>query len=64
MTDAHGVKVELPAGKLALGARLAVSGQTLVSPLTFAPGKTPLSVAGKPYRGRLLVFSTGGRSRS
>ena len=56
----HGAKVELPAGKLALGARLAVSGQTLVPPLTFAPGKTPLSVAGKPYRGRLLVFSTGG----
>ncbi len=59
--DARGVKVALPAGKLALGAELVVSGQTLASPLSFIPGPTPLSAAGKPYRGRLLVSSNGKR---
>jgi stage II sporulation protein D len=61
VTDARGVKVALPPGKLPVGAALAVSGQALASPLAFTAGATPLSAAGKPYRGRLLVFSNGRR---
>jgi stage II sporulation protein D len=59
VTDGRGATVALPAGKLILGAGLVVAGQKLSSPLTLSPGPTPLSAAGKPYRGRLQVFSDG-----
>jgi stage II sporulation protein D len=61
LVDARGASVALPAGKLVVPASLAVNGQTLVSPVTVAPGTTPLEAGGKPYRGKLVVFSTGKR---
>jgi stage II sporulation protein D len=59
VTDAEGAKQPLAPGKLVLGPRLRVEGKELAAPLTFAPGKTPLLVANKPYRGRLVVRSDG-----
>src|SRR5690606_38719443 len=49
--DAKGTKVKLDAGPLAVGPRLLVTGRRLVSPVTFSPGREPLSVDGKAYRG-------------
>jgi stage II sporulation protein D len=57
--DGKGTIVDLPAGKLIVPASLVVSGQTLVSPLTFKPGTTPVKVGKNPYRGNLLVVSNG-----
>ena len=51
--------MSLPAGTLKVAADLVVSGQTLVSPLTFSPGATPLRVGGASYHGELLVVSNG-----
>ncbi len=59
VVDANGTTVALPAGKLVVPASLVVSGQTLASPLTFSPGPTPLSYGSTPYRGSLVVSSTG-----
>jgi stage II sporulation protein D len=64
VTDARGKKVALPAGKLALDPALAIGGKKkkkLVPPLTFAPGRTPLSVAGKGYRGGVVVDVAAGK---
>ncbi len=57
--DARGVKVTLSPGDLVVGAPPVVAGRTLASPLAFVPGKGALSVAGKPYRGRIVVYSNG-----
>jgi stage II sporulation protein D len=59
VTDGTGTKVKLPAGALAVGPGLTVDGQKLASPLAFTAGRTPLSLAGKQYRGRLVVLSDG-----
>ena len=59
VVDGLGTKLDLPAGKLVVPASLVVSGQTLISPLTFTPGSTPAQVGKKPYRGKLLVVSNG-----
>jgi hypothetical protein len=61
LVDGHGTKIALPAGKLVIPATLEISGQQLVSPLTFTPGSAPLEVGKAPYRGRLLVVSNGHR---
>lgn len=59
VTDAAGTTEALPAGKLALTTALTVNGQALVSPLTFTAGTTPLQVGTTPYRGKLVVRSSG-----
>jgi SpoIID/LytB domain protein len=61
VTDARSTSISLPAGTLNVAADLVVSGQTLVSPLTFSPGDTPLKVGNTSYRGTLLVVSNGKR---
>jgi stage II sporulation protein D len=59
VTDATGAKVVLEPGRVVLGPGLVVAGKRLASPLVFAPGATPLLVAGKPYRERLTVQGDG-----
>ncbi len=59
VVDRSGTTVSLPAGTLKVAADLVVSGQTLVSPLTFSPGASPLQVGGVSYHGKLLVVSNG-----
>jgi stage II sporulation protein D len=59
VVDRSGTTVALPAGPLKVAADLVVSGQTLVSPLTFSPGAKPLQVGGAAYHGDLLVISNG-----
>jgi len=59
VTDAQGTTLSLPAGPLVVPADLVVSGHTLVSPLTFTPGSTPLRVGKAPYRGSFLIVSNG-----
>jgi stage II sporulation protein D len=61
VSDARGAKLKLEPGSLILRPGLAVEGRKLVSPLTFDPGAAPLSVAGKPYRGRFVVHSSEGK---
>jgi SpoIID/LytB domain protein len=57
VVDGDGAKLRLPAGRVPLGVRLKVAGRALVSPLTFSPGKAPLVVDGRPYRGQVRVLS-------
>ena len=59
--DADGAHVALPGGQLSVGAALAVNGRPLVSPVTFAPGPTPLAVGGAAYRGKIELVSNGKR---
>jgi stage II sporulation protein D len=59
VVDRTGTTVSLPTGTLKVAADLVVSGQTLVSPLTFSPGATPLQVGKASYHGKLLVVSNG-----
>jgi SpoIID/LytB domain protein len=54
-TDAEGTVVDLPPGKLQLTPALKVQDEELISPITFAPQSSSLSVGPKPYRGSLLV---------
>jgi stage II sporulation protein D len=61
VVDRAGTTVSLPAGTVKVAADLVVSGQTLVSPLTFSPGATPLRVGGAAYHGQLQVVSTGSK---
>ncbi len=61
VVDGAGTTVALPAGKLVLAPSLAVSGKTLVSPLTFTPGTAPLQMDKAPYRGSFVVISNGAR---
>jgi stage II sporulation protein D len=57
--DADGKRVALPAGPLDLKASLKLGKHKLVSPVTFKPGKAPVEVAGKAYRGSLEAVSDG-----
>jgi stage II sporulation protein D len=59
VVDRVGTTVSLPAGTLKVAADLVVSGQSLVSPLTFSPGATPLRVGKASYHGEVLVVSNG-----
>jgi stage II sporulation protein D len=61
VVDGSGTSVALPPGPLQFGADLVVGERTLTSPLTFAPGATPLLVGKAAYRGKLLVLSNGKR---
>ncbi len=54
VTDATGTKTKLDPGSITLTPDLTIAGQPLEAPLTFA-GPTPLTVDGKPYRGRVIV---------
>jgi stage II sporulation protein D len=62
--DGAGVLHDVPAGAYKLDWRLALTvdpaepAQVLPGPLTFLPGKSPLSLA-RPWRGTFLVTATG-----
>jgi stage II sporulation protein D len=58
LTDASGVKTQLPARDLTLGAALSVDGVKTAPPLTFA-AKLPLLVDGRAYRGKLVLTTDG-----
>jgi len=59
VTDAAGTKAQLDPGSLVLKPTLAIAGHpALQPPFTFA-GQQPLVVGGKPYRGTIVVSSTG-----
>ena len=57
-----GVELSLAAGATRVNRQLAVmvndEQHRLALPLTFAPDGSPLAVAGRPYRGRLVVHDT------
>jgi stage II sporulation protein D len=61
--DANGRTYRFPAGRLDLGPglRVTVGGETrtLASPVTFARGTRFLELGGRPYRGQLVVRSSG-----
>jgi stage II sporulation protein D len=67
LRDPSGAVHRLPPGKLALGpglkVRLPASADVtqLSQPVTFQPGKAPLQVAGKSYRGTVQVSVTKGK---
>jgi stage II sporulation protein D len=59
VVDASGTKTVLEPGAVTLDTRLALGGTTpLQPPLTFT-SKEPLSVDGRPYRGKLVVLLDG-----
>jgi stage II sporulation protein D len=60
--DATGAVTRLPAGALVLGPQLRLPGAAQASPgpLFVLPGKVPLALDGRPYRGKLEVASAGG----
>lgn len=60
--DALGVTTKLPAGALVLTPQLTLPGAVKPSkgPLFVLPGKAPLALDGKPYRGKLEVAATNG----
>jgi stage II sporulation protein D len=57
--DGVGQQFNLPAGPLKLPASLQVEGHTLVSPVMFTPGTSPVEVGTTAYRGALQVVSNG-----
>jgi SpoIID/LytB domain protein len=59
LVDGVGQELNLPAGPLDVPASLQLQGRTLVSPVLFSPGKSPVEVGTKAYRGGLLVVSNG-----
>ncbi len=59
VVDAAGTRLKLPAGRLTLRASLRLRRKPLVAPLTFRPGKAPVEVDGRSYRGSLTVLSDG-----
>ncbi len=63
--DALGVVTKIPSGALVLTPQLDFPGATMKTkgPLFVLPGKTPLSLDGRPYRGKLEVAATGGYLR-
>jgi stage II sporulation protein D len=68
-TDATGQKTKLPAGPLVLTPKLRLPTLTgrparVPGPLVFTAGKAPLSLDGKPYRGKLEVAIQGSRLRA
>ncbi|MBD0290442.1 MAG: SpoIID/LytB domain-containing protein [Thermoleophilia bacterium] len=65
VSDGKGRTFRLPAGTVELGPSLRVriggKATTLASPVVFARGSGYLRLAGRPYRGRLVVRSSAGR---
>ncbi len=63
--DALGLVTKIPPGALVLTPQLKLAAATKPSqgPLVVLPGKLPLSLDGRPYRGKLEVVSTGGYLR-
>jgi stage II sporulation protein D len=63
--DALGVATKLPAGALVLTPQLKLPGAAKASPgpLVVVPGKAPLALDGRPYRGKLEVAAAGGYLR-
>jgi stage II sporulation protein D len=67
LRDTSGAVEKLDAGKLVLGPALKVrlpasaTATQLSQPVTFVPGKAPLQVAGKPYRGTVQISVVKGR---
>jgi len=63
--DAAGVVTKMPAGALILGPQLKLPNAAKASPgpLFVIPGKQPLELDGRPYRGKLEVASVGGYLR-
>jgi len=59
VTDGAGAAVDLPPGELSVAADLSLAGKTLVSPLTFTPGQTPVAVGRRSYHGSLQLVSNG-----
>ena len=60
--DALGVVTKLPVGALVLTTQLKLPGAAASTqgPLFVVPGKAPLSLDGRPYRGKLEIAPTGG----
>jgi stage II sporulation protein D len=63
--DAAGLVSKMPAGALILSPQLKMPGAAKASagPLFVLPGKQPLSLDGKSYRGKLEIASAGGYLR-
>jgi stage II sporulation protein D len=67
LRDTNGTVQRMEPGKLVLGpalkVRLPASAEPtqLSQPVTFQPGKAPLQVAGKPYRGTVQVSAAKGK---
>ena len=63
--DAAGVVTKLPAGALILTPQLKLPNavKPSVGPLVVLPGKEPLSLDGRPYRGKLEIAAAGGYLR-
>ncbi len=67
LRDASGALQQLEPGKVVLGPALkprlpaSVSPTQLAQPVTFLPGKAPLKLAGKPYRGSVQVSVAKGK---
>ena len=59
--DFNDKMVALPEGSVTIGAGLTVKGKKLTSPLTFTRGARLLTLNGKLYRGKLVVYLRGGR---
>jgi len=59
VTDARGIRTALEPGELTLTAALVVAGRKLTPPLTFVPKGSLLTVGGKEYRGRVVVYASG-----
>src|SRR4051794_18160594 len=57
-TDRTGAKTSLDAGPMTLGPKLLLDGSPVAGPLTFT-AKSPISVDGKAYRGRIVVSGDG-----
>jgi stage II sporulation protein D len=63
--DANGRELEFPAGRrveLAPDLRVTVAGdeRRLAGPVRFVRGERPLELGGRPYRGQLVIRSSGG----
>ena len=61
LVDAAGRKLSLPRGTLTVPASLELDGRTFASPLVLTPGRSPVEVGNRAYRGGLLVVSNGKR---
>jgi stage II sporulation protein D len=59
VVDGAGTRLKLRAGRLVVPASLRLKGRRLVAPLTFEPGRAPVEVGTRAYRGSLIVDVTG-----
>jgi stage II sporulation protein D len=61
LVDGAGRKLKLHKGRVAVPASLELDGRRLASPLTLAPGRSPVEVGNRAFRGSLVVVSNGKR---